>query len=751
MKKFGDAIHHFGDTSHTLGYAHNLYGRSSEEIRSDYTQRAEDGKMFYQAQPAMKHYSAWVNEEYAPEDGVHSDYYEKAQAVRQISTKNQMQDLYRRGEARRGGGPNDYVQICEDQVSYEEEQEMLSYFHQRRPNPVDIDRRQAIRQSGKNEAWNQFDFENEHNGGLAKQNRDLERAKKHAEIVQNKKRMAKIQTDAGWNAQDYFSRSVNMNLPTERGTDNVYWDGSMDAWNVNYMARPNFGFKFDSLKTELFQNLKTHNLLNAEGTAFVPTKAVKVIADNGATQAELTQLVELFENIYGKANINRACSMDILLEFLDKVSENYAPNGEYQKGNPAAESARDTMTIFVKISELLGAPGVFSFGKKKGDLRFCEKFSQRESFLTKALLNREISRKVYHQELYKTLSKYHGAVLKSADLHFKKSGVKHPKLIEILNEANKIFQLYSASVKNSGVNLTQKEVAAIQKIIALNNSLELGNGIGSLNASFKGNKGVEIRPESFYKAYAAELEDIFRFNANFDKEHPGVRVEYNRDFAKNAAIINAAVVKAAPKALRESTIALGRKLAQVLDDPRLSAITKTEIKAQVDLSAEKLRKEILSKENGLQMNTRIAHEMQALANTNAKFQKEIDLELSGATRRIKRINREDVFNKASLVNQQQQNSDVLGSRRNLQENRGEVNEGLWFQNLEASWDRGQAIPHMEAAPESSWNNIGVNGIGASRVVYKGDTEGSSNSMFSKIANAGYTPAYGSELPMEFQN
>lgn len=751
MKKFGDAIHHFGNTSHTLGYAQNLYGRSAEEIQSDYTRRSEDGKMFYQAQPAMKHYSAWVNEEYAPEDGVHSGHYEKAQAVRQIATQNQMQDLYRRGESRRGGGPNDYVQIAEDQVSYEEEQEMLSYLHQRRPNPVDLDRRQAIRQSGKNEAWNRFDFENEHNGGLAKQNRDLERAKKHAEVVEGKRRMARIQTDAGWNAQDYFSRSVNMNLPTERGTDNVYWDNAMDAWNVNYMARPNFGFKFDSLKTELFQNLKTHSLLNAEGTAFVPVKAAKVVADNGATQAELTQLVELFEDIYGKANLNRACSMDVLLEFLDEVSENYAPNGEYLKGNPQAESARNTMTILAKVSELLGVPGAVPLGKPKGDLRFCEKFSQHEGFLTKALLNREITRKAYNQELYKTLTKYHGAVLKSADLHFRKSGTEHPKLVEILNEANRIFQLYSASVKNSGVNLTQKEVAAIQKIIALNNSLELGNGAGSLNASLKGNKGDGVRPESFYKAYAAELEDVLRYSANFDKEHPGVRAEYNRDFAKNAAIVNEAVIRAAPKALRESTIALGRKLAQIMDDPRIPAISKAEMKAQVDLSAIKLRKEILSRENSLQMNTRIAHEMQALADTNAKLQKEIELATSASSRRIKRVNREDVLNKASAVRQQQQNGDVLGSRRNLQENRGEVNEGLWFQDLENSWDRGQAIPPMEATKESSWNNIGINGVGASRVTYKGDTEGSSNSMFSKIANAGYTPAFGGDLPMEFQS
>lgn len=758
MEKYGGLIHNFTGIAQS-GYRSNLLGKSTQEIQSAYAVRAEDGKQFFTAMPSISHYGATAFEEEAPIDGQRFGYDEAAQEVRGNATRMAMADTYRRSEAKRGGGPHDYVQLAEDMVSHEDEVEQMRSMYTRLPNQQALYQQQAIRQNGGKEVWNDFDFENEHEGGLAAQHRRMQYAKKEAEEIQMKKRMDRIYADTEGNAMDYWSRDNRITHGgTQRETERAQHDYTWMADQNVQEARSNFGSKMDPIRIELFQSLKTHSLLSSDGRSFIPANLIHKVAEMGATHGEQTQLVEMLEDCFGRTSLNQACSIKELLHFTEEAvqieangPEMFRLGGRHRDGG-GASAQRAEMVILSKVSQLLLHGGTNGSGRvtkasqdKVDTVRLVAKYNTRVDFLTAQLESGDIPRQKYNQEMYRTLSRFHNDVLETASHHFRREGLnsQSEKLVTLLDNADRIFQLWAATHREFGKNLSLNEVNAMKKFIAFNDDLLLSRALAKGKNTNEGPQGGNV--ELFMKEYAQELEDCIRISPRFDKLHPGIRAEYKREYTKISQQLDQMAIRSAPKALKESVTALGAVYKEIQDNTRVPQAVKQQVLKQIDMSIGKMDAALLTRQGagGGRVTLRQAYELRNIADTNARMEKELVEGLGGGTgSRMSRIGihrseRESGITRARLAHEEQHDDGrALRHRavRNKTENRGEFGQRMRDSGV-STQDRFRR--QTDGVAQNYHNDIGPIGYGSSNRTERF----ASGSMADTIANAGYSSAY----------
>lgn len=748
MEKYGNAIHTFAGMAQ-MGYRSNLLGRSTQEVQSTYSVRAEDGKIFYDSKPNTGHYGAMAWEEEAPIDGQRHGYDEEAQAVRASAVRMAMADNYRRGEAKRGGGPHDYVQLAEDMVTHEDEVEQMRALYTRKPKQADIVNQIALRMNGGREVWNDFDFENEYEGGLAAQHRRVQHARKDAEAIEMKNRMDRLYNDLEGNAMDYWSRDFNNRAPTQRETDRAGHDYTWIADQNIQEARPNFGYKMDPLRVELYQNLKTHSLLSKDGRSFIPANLILKVAEMGATHAEQTQLSEMLQDCFGKANLNGACSVKELLHFTEEAAQVEANGPEtFRLGRQHAAGGngrahRGATVLLSKVSQLLLAQGGGANGrvtKAKQDsidtTRLVQKYNTRVDFLTEELDIGRITRQKYNQEMYKTLSLFHNDVLETADKYFRRDGFNSQteKLVTLLDNADRIFQLWAATNHDFGKNMSLNEVNAMKKFIAFNDELLLSRALTKGRAANTAAHGANV--ELFLKEYAQELEDVIRLSPRFDKLHPGIRAEYKREYTKISQQLDSLAIKAAPRALKESVTALGAVYKEIQNDSRVPQAVKQQVLKQIDMSIGKIDATMADKQAG-RVTLRQAYELRNMADYNARMQKELmAVAISNNTRGSRR---EQAWNRGATLAYEEQHDDGRDLRRttvrNQTENRGEFGQRQLQSGIMVN--RGVQRHNGSGVAQNYHNDIGPSAYGSSN---RSGRFGE-GTMADTIANAGYSSAF----------
>ena len=743
MEKYGNAIHQFAGMAQ-MGYRSNLLGRSTQEVQSTYTTRAEDGKQFFMATPNLNHYGAMAWEEEAPIDGQRHGYDEAAQAVRASAVRMMMADNYRRGEAKRGGGPHDYLQLAEDMVSAEDEIEQTRALYTRKPKQADIVNQVAMRMNSGKEVWNDFDFENEHEGGLAAQHRRMQYAKKDAETIQMKNRMDRLYSELEGNAMDYWSRDNRVTHGgTRRETERAHHDYTWMADQNVQEARPNFGYKMDPLRIELYQNLKTHSLLSKDGRSFIPANLIHKVAEMGATHGEQTQLTEMLEDCFGKAALSSACSVKELLHFTEEAAqieangpETYRIKGQYNDGSGRAH--RGATILLSKVSQLLLHTGRVKAAKQDSmdTIRLVSKYNTRVDYLTEELDVGRITRQKYNQEMYQTLSKFHNDVLDIAEKQFHRdpSSKSAEKLVTLVSNADRIFQLWAATNHDFGKNLTLNEVNAMKKFIAFNDELLLSKELAKSNKANQGPQGGNV--ELFLKEYAQELEDVIRHSPRFDKLHPGIRAEYKREYTKISQQLDAHTIKTAPRALKESVTVLGARYKEIESDRRIPQHVKQQVLDQIDMSISKVDATMKDTQSG-RVSIRQAHEIKNLADTNARM--EAELATMVRKNNTRGNSREQAWNKAATLAYEGQHDDSRDVRRTAARS-NTVNRGEFGQRQLQSGIMTQERHRRETGKygrETYHNDIGAYQYGANS---RSETF-TPGSIADTIANAGYSPAF----------
>ncbi len=740
MEKYGNPLHEFRGIP-LSGYKKNLKGIAPEEIQSTYSVRAEDGKVFFNSIPTRDNYLA-AEEIYSPIDDSRYGHDQAAEAVRGQAVRAQMFDTYRRTAQGRGGGHSDSLQINEEMVSKDEEGQTMATLYSRGPDQKALNRRQAVRMYGKCETSNEFDFEHLHNGGLHRQHRDAAYAADEAKRLQDKKHLDRIKTEVEWNAQDYFSRQ-DLKVANDVRNENPQF---VEAWKVHQNwdeARPNYAKAIDPVHLELIQSLKAAQIMSSTGQKFRPDRLLAKMAENGATQAELTDLTEVLVSHFGPGSLNKACSAREFLHLVGEAVEQVAA------GAPVGHLSRDEramwseVSILAKTTQLLLAPAPkATAGGMPNITRIAEKYSKREGYLTQQLDNGEISRAQYHAELYKTMTKFHDSLMEVANRHIA-SGAPDEKLVALIDNTSKIFELWAAGAGGKPgvpVALAYKEVDAIKNVIAFNAELLGEHGLRNPRSV----AAVGGTTELYLKAYAALVENVMRFSSTFDKENPGVRVRYKQEYTKISEALDRVAIRAAPKALRESCKVLGAKYQEILDSPTIPHHAKVEMLTAIDMSISKA--DAMLKNASRVVDPRVAEEIQNAANASAVLAQEI----SGVVSSLQGLNptreaRESYLGKHAELAYQNHQMGPRTERANLIENRGEFSQQRATGELRAGGTRATTRDTGVGAHGSTFQELRVSEGNSGRS--EAFTPGS---IADTIANSSYSSAYGgaSEFPTE---